>query len=236
MRIMDAKPEAFVAQLRCDRCGVEAQYNVDDGFNNFVQIGFDAAWGSDLGDGNRIDVDLCHTCLKATLGAWLRVSPSASNTPISARPGAGSGSCPLRVFADSGATPTDDLRSCASLASVLDTLRRRSANPSASVPVLDFGLGSGEAYTCIRPALRWHCSMPTQPPGPRVGRLSVTTTRTRMATAERELEDELIAKLQELKYSYREDTFAPATMFSEALVHFGLDAANIVARYTVAPT
>jgi hypothetical protein len=48
MRIMDAKPEAFVAQLRCDRCGVEAQYNVNDGFNNFVQIGFDAAWGSDL--------------------------------------------------------------------------------------------------------------------------------------------------------------------------------------------
>ena len=85
MRIMDVKPEAFVAQLRCDRCGVLAQYNVDDGFNNFVQIGFDAAWGSELGEGNRIDVDLCHACLKATLGAWLRVSASGWSRPTAAR-------------------------------------------------------------------------------------------------------------------------------------------------------
>ena len=74
MRIKDVKPEAFVAQLRCDRCGASAQYNVGDGFNNFLQIGFDAGWGSDMGDGNRIDVDLCHACLKATLGPWLRIS------------------------------------------------------------------------------------------------------------------------------------------------------------------
>ena len=74
MRIFDVRPEAFVAQLRCDRCGAEAQYNVDDGFNNFVQIGFDAGFGSDLSDGNRIDVDLCHACLKTALGPWLRVS------------------------------------------------------------------------------------------------------------------------------------------------------------------
>ena len=76
MRIMDAKPQAFVAQLRCDRCGVAAQYNVENGFNNFVQISFDAVSGSELGDGNRIDIDLCHACLKSTLGAWLRISPS----------------------------------------------------------------------------------------------------------------------------------------------------------------
>jgi len=79
MRIMDVKPEAFVAQLRCDRCGVLAQYNVEDGFNNFVQIDFDTARGSDLGDGNHVDVDLCHACLKTTLGAWLRVSASTWN-------------------------------------------------------------------------------------------------------------------------------------------------------------
>jgi hypothetical protein len=64
MRIHDVRPESFVFQLRCDRCGVEAQYNVHDGFNNFVQIGFDASWGSQLGDGNRIDIDLCHGCLR----------------------------------------------------------------------------------------------------------------------------------------------------------------------------
>ncbi len=84
MRIKDVKPETFVAQLRCDHCGAEAQHNVGDEFNNFVQIAFDAGWGSDLCDGNRIDVDLCHACLKATLGPWLRVSPSAWSRPIDA--------------------------------------------------------------------------------------------------------------------------------------------------------
>lgn len=79
MRVKDVRPESFVSQLRCDRCGAEAQHNVGDGFNNFLQIGFDASWGSDLGDGNRIDVDLCHACLKATLGPWLRISPSGWN-------------------------------------------------------------------------------------------------------------------------------------------------------------
>ncbi len=83
MRIHDVRPEAFVFQLRCDRCGAEAQHNVGDGFNNFVQIGFDASWGSQLGDGNRVDVDLCHGCLKETLGPWLRLSlsPWAQQAP-----------------------------------------------------------------------------------------------------------------------------------------------------------
>ncbi len=35
---------------------------------------------------------------------------------------------------------------------------------------------------------------------------------------------------------YGDTTFAPAPKFAEALTHFGLDAASIVARYTVAPT
>ena len=74
MRINDVRPESFVFQLRCDRCGTEAQYNIGDGFNNFVQIGFDATEGSQLGNGSRVDVDLCHDCLKETLGPWLRLS------------------------------------------------------------------------------------------------------------------------------------------------------------------
>ena len=56
--------------------GLKASFNVENGFNNFVQISFDAVSGSELGDGNRIDIDLCHACLKSTLGAWLRISPS----------------------------------------------------------------------------------------------------------------------------------------------------------------
>lgn len=78
MQIRDVRPQPFVFQLRCDRCGVEAQDDVDCGFNNFVSLGFDAHWGSSMGDGNRIDLDLCHDCLKETLGPWLRVSRWAS--------------------------------------------------------------------------------------------------------------------------------------------------------------
>lgn len=74
MRIKDVKPQSFVAQLRCDRCGAEAQHNDGDGFNNFLQIEFDASWGSELGDGNHIELDICHACLKETLGPWLRVA------------------------------------------------------------------------------------------------------------------------------------------------------------------
>ena len=77
MRIKDVRPQSFVFQLRCDRCGAEAQHNVDDGFNNFLQIEFDTSWGSDLGDGNHVELDMCHACLKETLGPCLRVSPAA---------------------------------------------------------------------------------------------------------------------------------------------------------------
>lgn len=77
MRIKDVRPQPFVFQLRCDRCGAEAQHDVDDGFNNFLQIEFDASWGSDLGDGNHVELDICHACLQETLGQWLRVSPAA---------------------------------------------------------------------------------------------------------------------------------------------------------------
>lgn len=54
-----------------------------------------------------------------------------------------------------------------------------------------------------------------------------------------------VASLQKLKVAidgfvkailYGDATFAPAPKFAEALTHFGLDAAHIVARYTVAPT
>lgn len=77
MRIKDIRPQPFVFQLRCDRCSAEAQHNVDDGFNNFLQIEFESSWGSDLGDGNHVEIDICHACLKETLGPWLRVSPAA---------------------------------------------------------------------------------------------------------------------------------------------------------------
>lgn len=76
MKIKDVRPQSFVYQLRCDRCGKEAQHNVHDGFNNFLQVEFDASWGSDLSDGNHVELDICHACLKDTVGPWLRVTPA----------------------------------------------------------------------------------------------------------------------------------------------------------------
>lgn len=77
MKALDSRPETYVAHLRCDRCGAEAHHDIGDGFNNFLQIEFDAAWGSAIGDGTHVEIDLCHGCLKEALGPWLRTSTSA---------------------------------------------------------------------------------------------------------------------------------------------------------------
>ena len=77
MRVHELMSTPFVAELICDRCGTQARHDEGDGLNNFLQLGFDAGWGSPLGDGTRVDIDLCHSCLKETLGPWLRLSRSA---------------------------------------------------------------------------------------------------------------------------------------------------------------
>ena len=77
MRVHEIRPTSFVAELSCDRCGAQAQHDAGEGLNNFLQIGFDASWGSALGDGTHVEIDLCHNCLKETLGPWLRLSLSA---------------------------------------------------------------------------------------------------------------------------------------------------------------
>lgn len=74
MRVHDVRPVPYVTQIRCDRCGREARHDQDDGFNNFLQIEFDASWGSAIGDGKHVELDLCHACLKDTLGPWLRTT------------------------------------------------------------------------------------------------------------------------------------------------------------------
>lgn len=83
MRKTDVKPTPFVSELCCDRCGTKAKHDEADGFNNFLQIEFDAGWGSSIGDGTHVEVDLCHACLKQALGPWLRLSASAWNQPHS---------------------------------------------------------------------------------------------------------------------------------------------------------
>lgn len=77
MRVKELRSVAFVSQLCCDRCGAEARHDAGDGFNNFLQVEFDGSWGSAIGDGTHVEIDLCHACLKELLGPWLRLSPAA---------------------------------------------------------------------------------------------------------------------------------------------------------------
>jgi hypothetical protein len=73
MKIKDTKPQAYIKAIRCDRCSREADEG-DNEFNEFTSIDTHAGYGSILGDGNRVQVDLCQHCLKETLGPWLHIT------------------------------------------------------------------------------------------------------------------------------------------------------------------
>jgi len=72
MKIKDVRPQSYVKQVRCDRCGREAEDGESE-FYEFTFIDYKAGYGSILGDGNRVRIDLCQHCLKEMLGTWLRV-------------------------------------------------------------------------------------------------------------------------------------------------------------------
>lgn len=67
------KSYTSVPRFRCDRCGAAAQYSVDDGLTNLLQLSFDAGIGYVQGDSKRFDLDICHGCLTETFAPWLRV-------------------------------------------------------------------------------------------------------------------------------------------------------------------
>lgn len=72
MQLKGIEAISVVDQIRCDRCDKEVHRTESD-FEQMTSIGFDAAYGSIFGDGNRVEIDLCEPCLCATLGTWLRV-------------------------------------------------------------------------------------------------------------------------------------------------------------------
>ena len=76
MRVKTLKTVSVVHQIRCDRCGKEADCG-EVGFEQMTSIGFDAGYGSIFGDGKRVEIDLCETCVRDTLGAWLQVKTPA---------------------------------------------------------------------------------------------------------------------------------------------------------------
>ena len=82
MKIKDVRPQPFVKQLRCDRCARLAEDGETE-FIEFTSIDYRAGYGSVLGDGNQVEVDLCQHCLKETLGPWLRITePGAREARI----------------------------------------------------------------------------------------------------------------------------------------------------------
>ena len=73
MKIKDVHPQSYLKQLRCDRCGREAEDGESE-FYEFTSIEYKAGYGSILGDQNLVEIDLCQHCIKETLGPWLRVT------------------------------------------------------------------------------------------------------------------------------------------------------------------
>jgi len=81
MQIKDVRPESFVKQVRCDRCGLLAELGEAE-FQEFVSIELKAGYASIFGDRNDVQIDLCQQCLKTSLGPWLRVSNATTSTDL----------------------------------------------------------------------------------------------------------------------------------------------------------
>lgn len=60
----------------CDRCGREMIPNDQDcQHQERIAVRFRAGYGSEFGDGNLVELDLCQHCVKEVLGEWLQVTP-----------------------------------------------------------------------------------------------------------------------------------------------------------------
>jgi hypothetical protein len=79
MKTQDVRPQSYVKTLRCDRCERTAEAGEPE-FHEFTSIDFIAGYGSILGDGSSVELDLCQHCLKDTLGQWLKVSEPGVKT------------------------------------------------------------------------------------------------------------------------------------------------------------
>ena len=74
------EPKTVVHEIVCDRCRKEVQREGGD-FELMTSIGFEAGYASIFGDGNRVEIDLCESCVRDTLGTWLRVR-TPEDTPL----------------------------------------------------------------------------------------------------------------------------------------------------------
>jgi len=72
MQQIGKREVAYVCKTVCDRCGFEELSDQPSSFE-MTAISFVAGYGSKFGDGSSVAIDLCETCLRETLGPWLRI-------------------------------------------------------------------------------------------------------------------------------------------------------------------
>lgn len=82
MQLKNSEALSVVHRVRCDRCGKELLHGKTSSAG-MISIGFDAGQDSVFGEGSRVEIDLCETCLQASLGAWLRVRLARNSDQIS---------------------------------------------------------------------------------------------------------------------------------------------------------
>lgn len=82
MQLKNSEALSVVHRGRCDRCGKELLH-AKTSSAGMISIGFDSGQDSVFGEGNRVEIDLCETCLQASLGAWLRVRLARDTDQIS---------------------------------------------------------------------------------------------------------------------------------------------------------
>lgn len=65
---------ATLSEISCDRCKKTADVE-DLEAQEYLTVAFCGGYTSIFGDGSKVQIDLCQDCVKATLGAFLRVTP-----------------------------------------------------------------------------------------------------------------------------------------------------------------
>ena len=61
-------------EIVCDRCGLRMPFNDVEWYESY-RIEFTGGYGSIFGDGNRVECDLCQTCLHDLIGKFARATP-----------------------------------------------------------------------------------------------------------------------------------------------------------------
>ena len=87
MKTIGTALQRITTEIVCDRCARLASHE-DLEFQEFTSIDYVAGYESVFGDGARVQLDFCQSCVQQVLGAWLQVThaqakPIPMTTPAS---------------------------------------------------------------------------------------------------------------------------------------------------------